>query len=235
MLLWSQEGGLLMNNLDASRYYYSATFYYSEFEELLKKITLCYNHLIASDCKLPNNENSIRDYLYSNYLNNDEMLISFNFGSYKFDKEIIEDFGEGRVDIRIMSPDIFTNKQAYYIIECKRLNNINTQGETGLNAEYVVNGMNRFLSENRYSSYYGTNALIGFVVSPLDIPSNMSAINSIAKRKLTGGYIQEIQSELFIPEFAYQYSSIHTKENGERIKLYHLMYDIHSKIENQYN
>lgn len=221
-----------MNNLDASAYAFSEIYYYSEFEELLGKITLCYKDMVASDCQLSNDENKIRDHLYINYLNNDDVLRKYKFGKYKFDKEIAEDFGEGRVDIRIISPDIFENKQAYYIIECKRIDSINTQGKTGLNAEYVINGMNRFLKENKYSSFYGTNGLIGFVVSQMDIKANINKISTLAKTHLIGSYTQEIQAESFISDFQYHYSSHHTKQNGEQIKLYHLMYDLADKIVN---
>jgi hypothetical protein len=232
MQLCFQEGGLPMNKLDASAYAFSKIYYYSEFEELLGKITLCYNDMVASDCQLPNDENKIRDYLYVNYLNNDNVLRKYKFGKYKFDKEIVEDFGEGRVDIRIISPNIFENKQAYYIIECKRIDNINTQGNTGLNAEYVINGMNRFLKENKYSSFYGTNGLIGFIVSTLDINANIRNINTLIKKHIIGNCIQDIKREDFMPNFPYQYSSNHTKQNGEKIKLYHLMYDFADKVLN---
>lgn len=232
MQLWFQEGGLLMNNLDASAYAFSGIYYYSEFEELLRKITRCYKDMVASDCQLPNDENKIRDYLFVNYLNNDAVLRNMQFGQYIFAREALEDFGDGRVDLKIISLNTFENKQAYYIIECKRINSINTQGKTGLNGEYVINGMNRFLNEGKYSSFYGTNGLIGFVVSQLDIQTNMKEINTLAKAHLVGSYTQEIQPENFISDFQYLYSSHHTKENGENIKLYHLMYDVSDKIVN---
>ena len=107
-----------------------------------------------------------------------------------------------------------------------------TQGNTGLNAEYVINGMNRFLKENKYSSFYGTNGLIGFIVSTLDINANIRNINTLIKKHIIGNCIQDIKREDFMPNFPYQYSSNHTKQNGEKIKLYHLMYDFADKVLN---
>lgn len=219
-----------MSNLNATNYNYSGIYYFSEFEDILSKITLCYKDMITSNYEFLNNENDIRDCLYSNYLNNDDILKQIQLDKYLFDKETNEDFGNGRVDIRICSQQIFENKKAYFIIECKRVDNININGTSGLNGEYVVNGMNRFIETDKYSSYYKTNALMGFVVSQLDVDSNMIAINNILKKLLCGSCTQEIQKENFIPNFPYHYSSCHTREDGCDIKLYHLMYDVSSKI-----
>lgn len=72
----------------------------------------------------------------------------------------------GRVDIRILpTKDEYVNDRAYYIIECKRLNTTNPKGATGLNAEYVKNGICRF-STGYYSSYFGCSAMFGFLVEP---------------------------------------------------------------------
>ena len=50
----------------------------------------------------------------------------------------------GRIDIRIIAKNDFEIDDAYYTIECKRLDNQNLLGETGLNAKYVKEGIKRF-------------------------------------------------------------------------------------------
>lgn len=219
-----------MNNLNASNYNYSDIYRFNEFEDILSKITSCYQNMVTQNCSLPNNENAIRDYLYDNYLNNDECLQKIELDKYLFSKEANEDFGNGRVDIKICSQKTFEDKKAYYIIECKRIDNKNTTGKTGLNWKYITDGVNRFLTTDKYSSYYNTNAMIGFVVERLDIDVKIGEINALSKSLLIGSCTQNIQKENFIPNFPYHYSSCHTKEDGSNIKLYHLMYDVSSKI-----
>ena len=63
---------------------------------------------------------------------------------FYFDKEVPEQ--DGRADIKVLTRNCFEDDDAYYIIECKRLDNINTTGIAGLNAEYIKNGICRFVT-----------------------------------------------------------------------------------------
>lgn len=219
------------NNMNASEYIYGSVYCYAEFEQLLAKITSCYKLMAVSGVQLANDENTIRDCLVLNYLKNDEVRKSIDIGPYNFEREVPEDTGNGRVDIKITSPNTFTQTAAYYTIECKRINSINTQGDSGLNCKYVMDGMTRYV-DDKYASYYQTNAMIGFVVDKMDIDSNIGCINGHVSRLIGAKTTHDISPEAFISNFKFHYSSIHTKENGETLKLYHLMFDMTDNLVN---
>ena len=142
-------------DLDASIFGSSTSFHETKFRDILSKITRCYNMMIA-----------VRE------------SIGFVSDQVNFDREIQEDHSTGRTDIRITTFDTFKCQRAYYVLECKRLNNKNIIGKTGLNAEYIKNGIWRFTSKY-YSSHYRVNAMIGFVVEQLDIDMNINRINKL--------------------------------------------------------
>lgn len=215
--------------MDANNFRYSSAYCYAEFEQLLTKITLCYKCMIASGERFENDENKIRDCLLLNYLKNDEVRRGVDIGNYNFEREVPEDIGNGRVDIKITSPDVFTKQAAYFTLECKRINAVNVEGDSGLNCKYVTDGMLRYI-DGKYTSYYKTNGMIGFVVDTMDINSNISHINSHISTHIGGYATNNILPEAFIPDFDYHYSSVHTKSTGETIKLYHLMFDVSSCI-----
>ena len=67
-------------------------------------------------------------------------------------------------------------EKAYFIIECKRLD-----GNKTLNDKYKNEGINRFITK-KYSSYYGANGMIGFVVKKIDIDENIKKIGSFLNK-----------------------------------------------------
>lgn len=69
-------------------------------------------------------------------------------------------------------------EDAYYIIECKRID-----GTADLNKKYVKEGVARFVTQ-KYSSYYGRNVMLGFVVKKMDISANAQLIESIQNSDL---------------------------------------------------
>ena len=147
--------------LDASSFNYSQTRKDSNFEFILTKCVIVYNLILNSGINLANDENLIRDE-FLKYLRDFDFKVKNELKHLVFDKEVPEI--TGRVDIRILpTKDEYVNDNAYYIIECKRLNSANFNGATGLNAEYVKNGICRF-STGYYSSYFGYNAMFGFLV-----------------------------------------------------------------------
>jgi hypothetical protein len=222
----------MANQLDSSAFPGSADFYIAEFESILVGITSCYKMMIEDNVSVPSNdENGIRDILLLTYLKNREIRRKVKLINYRFDREITEDTTKGRVDIRIISKNDFEIDEAYYVIECKRLDNKNLLGTTGFNAEYVNNGIRRFI-EGKYSTYYGVNGMIGFVVEQMDISTNIININKVLRKNFSDANTETILTfHDFITDFEYQYYSIHKDIKDRKIKLYHLMFDFSANIE----
>lgn len=220
---------MMFGELNASGYTYNSTFYNAEFELVLSKVITCYQLMVDAGAALNNDENLIRDHLYLNYLNNNKVRKEIELKDYYFDREIQEDRTNGRTDIRILSSYSFEDTDAYYILECKRLNSINTNGTTGLNGEYVKNGICRFTSKN-YSTYYKTNGMIGFVVDSVDIVQNIDCIRQLMANQAETNTIDEIQFRKILSEFEYSYCSRHTVDSNN-IVLYHLMFDFSKNIQ----
>lgn len=141
--------------------------------------TIC--NLIVEDyeknnLKLPNDENQIRSIMLEEYINKQKK--AYGMSSYKFDLEVPENYNgkgnhKGRIDIRVLLKSDFEKNDAYYIVECKRID-----GSSNLNKKYVNEGVARFVTE-KYSSYYGRNILLGFIVRKIDIVSNVNKIENI--------------------------------------------------------
>ena len=190
------------SSLDASQYLLATTHYEAAFKQLLLNIYSCYELMIADSIRVPaNDENAIRDrlleYLENTEIRNEICIIS----GYRFDKEVDE--GSGRVDIKIININDFEDHEAYYIIECKRLD-----GTGALNRNYVAQGIDRFTT-SYYSSYYGVNGMIGFVVAYFDIDENMRNI---------GDFFHMLERGKL-------YASMHND-----LKLYHLMMDFSDNV-----
>jgi hypothetical protein len=213
------------NELDASNFLFNNQVYTREFESILEKITTCYQFLRKDNIKVPlNDENGIRDILVNDYINNTEIKKSIDLNYFVL-PEVPESSSTGRTDIRIFSPNSFLNQKEYYIIECKRLDNNARRGVSGLNYKYIENGIQRFTT-NFYSSYYKTNAMIGFVVEAFNIEDNIDDLNFLLENNFK--HIETlafITKESFIKNFDYHYHSNHKTKNGYNLKLYHLMFD----------
>lgn len=217
--------------LSASGFLFNQQVYFGEFEILLSKIAACYNLMSQGKVRLPNNENGIRDVLVNQYINNPDIKQRLEI-KYFIHPEVPETKTEGRTDIRISKPDTFYNQnEEYYIIECKRLDNKATRGISGLNAKYIKNGICRFVS-NYYSSFYKVNAMIGFIVTPMDINKNTDDINFLLSTKFSEANTLTNLSKENFPNFEYHYRSIHQKSDSSKLCLYHLMFDFNQLIQN---
>lgn len=211
------------SELDASFFDDSLDFYDNELIIILEKICQCYNLMIKSGVKLENDENKIRDVLLLHYLKNNDIRNNLKLSDYLFDREVPEDFTVGRTDIKISTQNTFHKSEAYYILECKRLDNINTKGISGLNSKYIEKGICRF-SASYYNSYYKKNGMIGFVVVALNIQQNVDDINNlIVTHFTTSNTIQPLTLDNSF--FQNHYLSKHTNSNSEEITLHHLMFD----------
>jgi len=186
------------------------------------KVQHCFE-LMIQDClklcvKIDNNENRIRDYLFSKYLNNDEIMRKIDFDNFRFFAEVPENYSNniplGRTDLQVISIDDFRHRNRYFIIECKRLD-----GGATLNRKYIDDGIRRFVGEDpKYSSYYKTNGMIGFLVKTIDIDKNVEKINNLLKKDYT-----DITTKEYLCKETHSgiYISTHGLKNTD-IKLKHL-------------
>jgi len=223
-----------MESLKAGNYNYSGDIYQSEFEIILSKIVICYKLMVKDYPTLPRNENEIRNTLLIRYLKNNDISDAVGLWGFNFEREVPEDYTIGRTDIKITTyKTLFINREAYYTIECKLLDNQNLRGSTGLNAKYVANGICRFTSTYYYTSDDKVNGMIGFVVAPMDINSNINHLNYLMTTELknsdsvivNANLISGLNKTTFIEDFEYQYKSEHKVTDERNISLYHLMFD----------
>ncbi|OOP57734.1 MAG: hypothetical protein AYP45_01810 [Candidatus Brocadia carolinensis] len=216
--------------LDPSAFLESASFRDAELQDVLTKIVYCYRLMLSNNIRVANNENQIRDELLINYLKNNKIRKQFQLTAYLFDKEVPEDNTKGRTDIKVQTMNTFVDTSAYYIIECKRLNNQILRGKTGLNAEYIGSGIMRFVN-GHYSTNKYLNGMIGFVVERVDINTNVENINYLLKKMFISANTETVLTSLnFIRDFQYHYYSLHKGTNNKRIKLYHLMLDFSANM-----
>lgn len=175
--------------------------------------------------KLPNDENKIRSIMLEEYLKKQKS--SYGMLDYRFDLEVPENYvgnGQhiGRVDIRILLKSDFEKDDAYYIIECKRID-----GTPDLNKKYVKEGVARFVTQ-KYSSYYGRNIMLGFVVKKVDISVNTQLIeeiqNAYADKGMHGKF--ELVENSGVTE---SYKCMYQIQSGE-VELRHIFSDYSSII-----
>lgn len=224
------------SNLNATNFVYSQTRRDFYFESILTTCVDVYHTIIDSTITLANNENLIRD-AFLTCLQCVKFKKKHSLKHLKFDKETIEN--RGRADIRILPTKAeYINDEEYYIIECKRLDSKNLYGASGLNAEYVKNGICRFVS-GYYSTYYGCNAMFGFVVEHVDMENDIvNNINSMLNITMTNDHyldvnanvIQHMRYQDFANSYPYSYISTHTHISGKELVLYHLMFDFSNNI-----
>jgi hypothetical protein len=221
--------------LTAVGYNYNATNYTKEFQRVLCGVFACYSLMLEDDILVPNDENEIRNNLLLKYLKNDAIRKKTGLsGNFIFDREVPEDNTTGRTDIKVQTTQTFTKSDAYYIIECKRLDNKKLKGTSGLNADYINNGIYRFVSKY-YSTYCGINAMIGFIVEKMKIGENIQNINTLLENSKLNqcNTTQEILQETFIPNFDFHYSSVHNDCDNNEFTLYHLMFDFSGNIKHR--
>lgn len=176
--------------------------------------------------KLSNDENKIRSIMLEEYLK--PQKDSYGMSDYRFELEVPENYvgnGQhiGRVDIRILLKSDFDKEDAYYIIECKRID-----GTSNLNKKYVKEGVARFITE-KYSSYYGRNIMLGFVVKKIDISANAQLIEESQNADLDQhmhGNFQLVKSDKLTESYKWMYQI----QSGE-LELRHIFSDYSSIIE----
>lgn len=223
--------------LNASPFTYSSVRRDSYFESILKVCVIVYQSIISTT-KVQNNENEIRDE-FIKYLQDINFKKQHELKNLKFDPETREN--SGRADIRVLpTKDEYIDDDEYYLIECKRLDNKRLKGKSGLNAEYVKNGICRFVNNNYYSSFFGCNAMFGFLIAPVNIPSDIvrninilmhSPLVNDKKQIVNANAIQDLMYEDFANNYPYSYISKHKCDvSGSSLILYHLVFDFSNNV-----
>lgn len=173
--------------------------------------------------KLPNDENQIRSIMLEEYMKRQKGV--YGMSDYRFELEVPENYAGngkhiGRVDIRIVLKNDFEKEDAYYIIECKRID-----GTSALNKKYIKEGVSRFVTK-KYSSYYGRNIMLGFVVKRIDVSANVKRIeeiqNSESDQQMHGAF-QFVKSKGVTESYKCTYQ-IHSGE----VELRHIFSDYSS-------
>ncbi len=166
-----------------------------------QEVKNCYS---AVRKKLPNDENQIRSILLNEYMAIDENQKKHNMSDFRFEPETQEHYTGsgnylGRADIKVVLLSDFAKNNAYYLVECKRLD-----GTRAFNKKYVAEGVNRFVTQ-KYSSFYAKNMMLGFIVSDIDIHDNamqIEIIQNFSSNSIIHGNFQllstkETQSEIY--------------------------------------
>lgn len=200
------------------------TYYVDEnFEFILAQIHNCYKKMIVDNVSIENNENKIKNKLYKDYLNRQIIREELGLSEYLFKTEtafIDENYNEnGYSDLEVI--DLIGSKKstdAYYIIECKRIDDVNPHYQNSLNNKYINEGINRFIEE-KYPTHNNVNAMLGFVVKDIDIKNNCN-------------HFADFKHYKFIEDFEYSYRSNHITKTNKKITLYHLMLNFSSIILN---
>lgn len=202
---------------------FNVDFEFGFFENIIEHLRKCSSDMKADCIKtgnwLHNDEDKITNRLVENYLNKNYSNIRFILQSpERFLPN--EDRYKGRTDIRAVSPNWFSDSNAYYTIECKRID-----GEPYLNREYIINGVARFVvGSPLYPSHNKRNIMFGYIVKDVDIPQNTIKIEELQNKLLdqvnTNGFILDsnLGSEYYVYSCQYQYET-------DCIELYHLFYD----------
>lgn len=226
----------MSNTLNAATFSGSTQYINNELCTVLGYCIQIYKQFVAANAKVSNNEITIRDVFFDKLDDDAYRDIYPSLQNYHFEREPQEN--AGFVDIKVKTLNPYKSTKAYYCIECKRLDAQNLTGKSGLNAEYIKNGICRFVS-GYYSTYFGCNAMFGFVVKTLNIQSDIvDNINQIINDDFTNSQFQNVNAKVttkmhydnYVNGYPYSYISKHTKDDGKEITLYHLMFDFSNNI-----
>ena len=181
---------------------------------------------MRSDCRdtgkhLYNHEDKISNRLVEKYL--DANFLGLRFVLQKpehYDAET--DTYIGRTDITVGSSDWLANRDAYYIIECKRID-----GKAHLNREYVSEGISRFVlpPSPKYPAYYGRNIMLGYIVQAINVGENTDKIDKLQHELLVGVTIGDMKHVRDDGTGFYRYHCLYEANGDYSVELAHLFYD----------
>lgn len=202
------------------------------FEQIIMLLIKSSELILKNNVKIENHEEKITAHIVENYLNNHNFIdSSFPFS---FQPECSENFNPttntyaGRVDIRVLSIDYFSRKnlQDYYTIECKRID-----GKANLNKKYVTEGVARFVVPPiKYQSYHNKNIMFAYVVTNIDIKSNIINIDKIHKRELSKFITKDISINKNQPNNSCYLCESEYSSVSDKLKLSHIFYDFSSIV-----
>lgn len=210
--------------MNADKFQEASLIYDSDFKLIIEYISRCHQLMLVKykNEKIENNENKIRNRMYKDFLNSDITKAEVNIFPCRFEceaAEIDDNYNEtGYIDIKILTQSSLVTADAYYIIECKRID-----GKKELNKKYIEEGILRFVEE-KYPSYYSVSGMIGFVVEHIDISNNIKDINKLMENYPKVNLNKPLKA-LNNNKSNNTYSSVHKKEKSNLFKLYHLMLD----------
>jgi len=204
----------------------NAIFENNLFDIIVLRISQCCKTM-RKDCQeageyLYNDENKISSRLVARYLNTNISGLRFILENPEHYNAKTDTF-KGRTDIKVVSTDWFyMNCDAYYIIEAKRLD-----GEPLLNNKYVSNGIARFvtLPSPKYSSYYGRNIMLGYIVQVIDVRENTKKIDKLQREMLTSVMISEMEHICDDGEDFNRYQCLYQADSNLSVELTHIFYD----------
>jgi hypothetical protein len=183
-----------------------------------------------SSLKLKNSEIVIRDYLFAEYLDDDQKMRMIGLDNFRFEPEAPENYingaPQGRVDLKVYSSDKFRARKQYFIIECKRID-----GNPTLNRKYVTEGIMRFVgSSPQYTSYFKSNCMLGFLVRAVDTGKNVDRINQLLLSVSDDNNIP-VREYLRLDPGSGIYVSIHGDDTPTQITLVHAFADCSDLVE----
>lgn len=202
---------------------------------VLSKVFLCCE-MMQKDClaqkiTIKNLEEDLRDYLFNNYLNKDDIMEQVGLNEFRFFSEVPENYQnnkpKGRTDLQVISMNMFKHRNRYFTIECKRID-----GSKTLNRYYIENGVKRFVLPNPlYSSYYRTNCMFGFVVKNINIDSNAQKISKLQLEDYDDVKVKSsFCSSLISENHTYTYEAEYFVQDSSDILLFHIFYDFSQLI-----
>jgi hypothetical protein len=198
-------------------------------EQVLSHISKCCREMKeachSTSEYLYNHEDKISNRLVEGHLNDNPLNLRFILQKPEhFDDET--DTYKGRTDIQVVSFDWFLDSNAYYIIECKRID-----GSAPLNRAYITDGVSRFVAgpDPKYSSYYGRNIMLGYIVQTINIAENTRKIDCIQREILAGIAIGNMAVVCVDGDFSH-YKCAYQQSDAPEIELAHLFFDFSDVI-----
>lgn len=199
-------------------------------KNIVSKVLICCD-MMQKDClaqknTLKNLEEDIRDYLFNNYLNSDDVMEQIGLGEFRFFSEVPENYRNskpiGRTDLQVINMNMFKYRKKYFTIECKRVD-----GTKKLNRYYIENGVKRFvLPEPLYPSYYRVNCMFAFVVKNIDVATNAQKISDLQTEDYKEVKVKTpFLSSLISSKHTYTYESEYFSSDDSDILLFHIFYD----------
>lgn len=208
------------------------------YDQIIEFIIECSKLMLKTyfrnDRKINNDENLIRNILFEEFLDNDTCRsnLGMDGAQLRFAIENSENYCyqnkeyNGRTDIRILTDHWFLKRDAYYIVECKRIDKT-----VRLNRAYIKDGIARFISKKPlYPSYYNKSIMYGMVVKNIDIVENIIDINEKHKKYLSEYTTlcftkKKLSSDNLYATYETQYSV-----NDKSITIEHIFFDFSSII-----